>query len=140
VLRDLDHDESCAPALLKKLVPEREEGLLLRIPVRKVESWVLADLVGIANFLSVALPLVPASPDDLPDPKLALVNLARRSRRRDVRFQMVPEPGLSTTTGPGYSALLIDFVRSYWNIRAAATRSPSLRRSVDALARLDDGE
>lgn len=92
-----------------------------------------------AEFLSVGLPLMPETPDDLPDPKTTLVNLARRSRRRDVKIQMVPEPGLSTTTGPGYSAFLIDFIRTKWNVNAAAQRSLSLRRCLDALRSLHQG-
>jgi len=136
VLRDLDHDEACAPPLVARLLPSREENLLLRIAVRKVEAWILADQPGIAGFLSVSTAIVPLVPDDLSDPKEALVNMARRSRRREVRTQMVPEPGLSTPTGPGYSALLIDFIRTRWNITAASQVSMSLRRCVHALRRL----
>jgi len=140
VLRDLDHDAECAPPLVTRLLPAREKDLLLRIAVRKIESWLLADQAGIASFLSISGSLVTDVPDALPDPKQTLVNLARRSRRREIVNQMVPEMGLSTTTGPGYTAFLVDYIRNHWNITAASERSLSLRRSLDALRRLYPAE
>ncbi|HUP61462.1 MAG TPA: hypothetical protein VNA69_13680 [Thermoanaerobaculia bacterium] len=140
ILRDLDNDEDCAPRLLARLIPTRDKNLMVRIAVRKVESWILADEFGIARFLSVSSSLVPSVPDALRDPKEAMVNLARRSRRREIVKQMVAEPGLSTSTGPGYSAVLIDFIRTRWNITDASVNSMSLRRCIDALRRLHENE
>jgi hypothetical protein len=57
---------------------------MVRVAVREVESWVLADRRRIANFLSAPLNSIPMDPEQLDDPKMALLTLARahaRSRR-----------------------------------------------------------
>ena len=43
VLRDLDHDEPCAGALVARLVSNPPLRLCLRIAVREVEAWLLGD-------------------------------------------------------------------------------------------------
>src|SRR6187399_1019563 len=50
VLRDLDHDAACAPALVSLMLPEPEPLMCLRIPVRAVESWALGDAERLAAF------------------------------------------------------------------------------------------
>lgn len=68
VLTDLDQ-YPCPPALLKDwkatALPPR---LLLRIAVREVEAWLLADREGIANFLSVAKTRCRKTPKRKPTP------------------------------------------------------------------------
>jgi hypothetical protein len=51
VIRDLDRDAPCPAALTTRLCPSRAPGLCLRIAVRTVESWFLADPVNLSNFL-----------------------------------------------------------------------------------------
>ncbi len=46
VLRDLDQDATCAPTLRVKKFKNIAPGMLLRIPVRAVEAWLLADNVS----------------------------------------------------------------------------------------------
>lgn len=43
VVRDLDNDAPCAGALCQKLLPHPSPNMILRIAVRKIESWLLAD-------------------------------------------------------------------------------------------------
>ena len=56
VLVDLDRC-SCAVALLQKWVPQLSPYLCMRVAVRMVEAWLLADATNIADFLGV--PVIP---------------------------------------------------------------------------------
>lgn len=100
VLRDLDHDASCAAELVKVRSPRPSEWLVYRIAVREVESWLLADAPAISAFLGIATREVPANPDLEDDPTRTLVNLARRSPRASVRRSLVPKPGRHAQVGP----------------------------------------
>ena len=133
VLVDLDRDYDCAPPLCRAWVPEPAPGLCFRIAVREVETWLLADMGSIARFLSVHTSRVPNAPDDLDDPKATMVNLARRSRRRAIREDMVPRSGSGRMIGPAYSSRLIEFVQNYWQPEVAAEQSDSLRRAIECL-------
>jgi hypothetical protein len=114
VLRDLDHDADCAPSLVASLLPDRPPALLLRIPVRAAEAWLLADREAIADYLSAPLGAVPERPEDLDRPKRGLVHLAQRSRRRAIRDDMAPASGTSAQVGPGYTSRLIEFASQHW--------------------------
>ena len=92
VLVDLDNYD-CAPLLLGDWLPSPASHMLLRVAVREVESWLLADRQAMAGFLAVSTALMPRAPEALADPKLELVNLAKRSRRRAIRQDIVPRPG-----------------------------------------------
>ena len=133
VLLDLDHDADCAPAYVEQCVIDPAHGLCFRVAVRTIEAWLLGDRERIARFLSVPLSRVPGDPEGLPDPKAAMVELARDSRRRDVRDDMVPRAGSGRRVGPAYNSRLIEFAGSSWRLGAAMASSPSLRRSVVAL-------
>ena len=133
VLRDLDHDEPCASALAGRLLPSPAPHMRLRIAVRETESWLMADAEALAEFLSVSPASIPLAPDALNDPKGELVNLARRSRRRDIREDMAPRPGFTAVVGPAYGSRLAEFVRMHWRPSVAAERSPSLRRTLQRL-------
>lgn len=134
VLRDLDNDADCAAALNKDLLPKRAKNLCLRIPVRAVESWLLGDADSLASFLSVSPKHIPGKPDEVFDPKIAMINLARKSRKRQMRVEMVPAQGTSAKVGPGYTSNLIEFASQKWNPINAAARSPSLNRCLFALS------
>jgi hypothetical protein len=110
--------------------------MCLRVVVREVESWLLADREGLARFLGVAQTLIPKDPESLPDPKAAMISLARRSRRREVRDDMVPRPGSGRPIGPAYPARLIEFAANVWTPETAADRSDSLKRALRCLTRL----
>lgn len=130
VLRDLDNDAPCPGELVRRLLPRPSRQMVLRLAVRSIESWLLADKEALRRFLGIALARIPDRPDELPDPKSALVGLTRRSRYTD----MAPEPGAPNRVGPAYNARLIEFVMLHWRPRIAARNSESLRR---CLARLD---
>jgi len=133
VLTDLDH-HLCPTALIQEWLPEpKSPNLLLRVAVREVEAWLLADRTNLANYLSVSPTRVPAEPDSLPDAKASLVDLAGRSRSREVRAGIAPKRGSTAKQGPDYNASLSDFARSHWNINAARLSSPSLARTIARL-------
>jgi hypothetical protein len=135
VIADLDHDV-CAPRVLEQWLPAPAELMRCRVAVREIESWLLGDADRLAKFLSVPLSAVPADPETVDDPKQAMVNLARRSRNSSIRRRMVPPIGARGTTGPGYTATMIEFVSgatSRWRPDVAARRVDSLARALAAL-------
>jgi hypothetical protein len=136
VLVDLDHDYPCAPDALAIWLPAPSTWMCLRVPVREVESWLLADRPSLASYLGVRQTAIPADPDDLSDPKQALVNAARTSRRRAIREEVVPRPGSGREVGAGYVGHVIQFATSHWEPDIAAAVSPSLMRCLNALRAL----
>lgn len=136
VLRDLDNDAPCPGALVARLVPKRSKSLCLRVAVRAAEAWLMSDRERIARFLRVSEALVPDSPDSLDDPKLELVNLARRSTKKAIITAMVPKAGIARRIGPEYEARLIEFALDHWRPEVGRAKSQSLDRCIRALERL----
>ena len=133
VLTDLD-TYPCPTALIEDWISGHQHpNLLLRIAVREIESWVLADPANISHFLRVKPHTIPPNPDSLPDPKRALIETASRSRSRDIRDRIVPRRTSTAKHGPDYNGCLIEFVSESWNIRSATGASPSLARTVARL-------
>lgn len=104
-------------------------NLVVRMAEMEIESWIMADREGIADFLEVPLNRVPQFPDVIEDAKRELVNISRLSRSRGIREQMCPAAGAVRTVGPGYNALVESFVRANWRPARALPNSPSLRRA-----------
>ncbi len=136
VLVDLDRDAECAPPLRSDWLPQPASLLCFRIAVRAIEAWLLADAHQIASFLGVARSSVPNNPEGLENPKAALVELARQSRRRDIREDMVPREGSGRPVGPAFTSRLIEFVNQCWRPEVAAKRSDSLARAICCLRTL----
>ncbi len=139
VLIDLDN-EACVVSALNTWLPEPSDLMCLRVAVRELEAWLLADRERFSQYFSVSLALIPMSPDDLQDPKLALLNLVRRSRRSSIKFDMLPDPKLGQSIGPAYTAKIIEFINAEdgWRANIAAQSSPSLQRAIEAIAQLRD--
>jgi len=137
LLTDLDRAE-CAPGLIEDWLAgrSREASFLFRVAVREVEAWLLADQTGIAKFLGIDTILVPMDVEGLPDPKRTLVDLARRSRIRDLRRSLVPAEGSTAKVGPSYVDLIAGFAEERWNPGRARRNSPSLDAAIVALAGL----
>ncbi len=139
VLVDLDKDE-CPPSLRAEWLPDPAEHMYLRVAVREIESWLLADRAGIAAFLGTSKDRIPRDVDALDDPKQTLIDLARSSRRRAVREDMAPRPGSGAAEGPAYTSRMSEFVakggRGHWQPSSAAEASPSLARCIRALTEL----
>jgi len=134
VLTDLD-DDACPAALIESwLTSPPHPNLLFRVAVREVEAWLLADAGNFGKFLGIEESRVPTPPDEIPDPKAALVELAQLCRSRNIRGRLVPRRGSTAKQGPDYNGCLGEFVTNGWNARVASRRSPSLAR---AMARFD---
>ena len=54
VVIDLDQEE-CAPGYLREILPSPSTGMMLRIPVREIEAWLLADREKMARFLGISV-------------------------------------------------------------------------------------
>jgi hypothetical protein len=107
-----------------------------RVAVRSLEAWLLADREEMSRFLDVSLSLLPLEPETLPHPKQALVELAKRSKKREIREDMVPVPGPGArVVGRGYSGRIIEFASERWSPQRAAKHSDSLHRCLQALGR-----
>ena len=136
ILVDLDNDAHCAAILRAEWLPNPAPQLCFRIALREVETWLLADREAAARFLSVAKNRVPQDPESVTKPKEFVVNLARRSRRRDIREDMVPRPGSGRAVGPAYTSRLAEFASTRWRPPFASERSDSLRRAIRCIQRL----
>ena len=139
VLVDLDDSHACASALVADWLPTPSPYLRLRVAVRSVESWLLADAERFSEFLGVRRAAVPVNPESLAHPKDAVVALAAQSRRRAVREDMVPRERSGRRVGPAYTSRLIEFAESTehgWRPEVAATYAPSLSRCIDRVREL----
>lgn len=141
VLMDLDNDADCAAGLRNRLLPGEEPppSLCLRIAVRTIEAWLLADRERFSDFFAVGLSKVPSSPESLADPKRTIVELARSSRRKEIRSDLVPRAESGRPVGPAYTSRMIEYVESTekgWRPVVAAKEAESLRRCLKCLQRL----
>jgi hypothetical protein len=136
VLVDLDSDHPCASALVAEWLPVVPARMCLRVAVREAESWLLADRVGLASFLSVSRDRIPRDPDRIIDPKGVVTTVAKHSRTRGIREGIPPRPGSGRSIGPLYVAELSRFIREQWDVDTAIATSPSLGRCANALTTL----
>ncbi len=136
MLVDLDRDADCAPPAIHAWLPDPAPMACFRVAVRAVEAWMIADTEALAGYLSIPRSRVPDHPEALDDPKAAMVNLARRSRRRAIQEDMVPRGGSGRAVGPAYSSRMVEFVVDFWRPDVAATRAGSLSRAIRALRQM----
>ena len=130
VLTDLDRSP-CPPALIDDWKAKQlPSNLLFRVAVREVEAWLLADRIGISEFLRIDVNKVPYCPEMEDDPKRYLINLARKCRSRRFSEEIIPGPGSSAPIGPLYNYHFINFVNTRWDIREACQNAPSLKRTL----------
>jgi hypothetical protein len=128
VLVDLDAEAECAPPLIASWLPNAADHMYLRVAVRKIEAWLIADRERLAGFMGVSISSVPRAPESLPDPKVSMVALAKRSRRLEIRRDMVPRPGSGRSVGPAYTSRMIEFTFNVWRPSVAASVAESLDR------------
>lgn len=102
-------------------------SLMLRVAVREVESWVLADHAAM-RILIGPKGVLPVTPDLLANPKQVLLRLAKGAPK-NVRQDLLKTIDGNLSQGLGYNARLTEWVNSTWSPRRAADRSPSLARA-----------
>ena len=135
MVTDLDSPQTCVPELIQSWVrAPLNSGFFLRVAVMEIESWIMADRGALAAFLSIPVNRIPSTPDEIPQPKEFLVSLARKSRKKSLRDQLVPRIGAATTkVGPEYNNCVGEFVRVHWDMERAAAVSPSLKRTLNRI-------
>lgn len=136
VLVDLDQEAECAPDLVSGWLDAVPTKLCFRVAVREIESWLFADPATLSDFLGVAPARIPVDPESVPNPKETMVNLARRSRKRSIKEDMVPAPGSGRSVGPAYGVRLIEYATQSWRPEVAGQLSASLKASLRCLERL----
>ncbi len=134
LLIDLDTRKSCPADVAGEWFPGGPApNMLFRVAVMEVESWLLADRTACAALLGVSIAHIPVHTDCLDDPKQFMVNLARRSKKRNIQQELVPPAGSRTRVGPAYNARMTEFVSKQWDPSRAMSSSESLRRAVERL-------
>ena len=130
VLCDLDRYD-CAPGLRSRLFGTiQAERMELRIAVRAVEAWLMADRQDFASFLGVSVKRIPHEPERITDPKQAVVELARDSTRRIIRDGLPPSKAGGRRVGPAYTDEVIRYIHRRWSPKRARTASPSLAHAL----------
>lgn len=109
----------------------------VRFAFHEVESWLLADRQNMAQFLSVRVHDIPIVNDQTKHAKEVLVRISRRSRRREIVQDMVPQEGFSSIVGPAYNLRLSEFIETAWDINAAAFGNDSLARACKRIAEIE---
>jgi hypothetical protein len=122
----MDTKIACSPDVVRAWLPHPEAGMVFRVVEREIESWLMADVNSMADFLGVPPARFQQLPDAIPDPKQYMVNLARQSRRRTVRTALVPDPRSSSPVGALYNVELSAYVQAHWSPQRARALSPSL--------------
>jgi len=139
VLVDLETDNECAPQLLTHWLVAPARYMHFRVVVQSIESWLLADREHMSAFLGISINYLPILPDLIENPKRYLVDLARRSRRKEISFGLVPRAGSGRRVGPEYNSLLSRFVNDQengWRPNVGLAYSDSLARCVRKLQEL----
>jgi hypothetical protein len=142
VLVDLDRPnpkDDCVVAFRNKHLRQVPCRLCLRVAVREVEAWLLADSDRFASYFAVSRNRVPKQPESLDDPKAALIEAARRSSRREVREDLVPADRGTQLVGPGYTSRIVSYASDTthgWRPERAAEAADSLARAIHCLERL----
>lgn len=133
VLTDfMDTKCPCATQALKVYRHEKRmpSNFIIRFAVPELESWLLADRANFSNLLGVSPAKLPAQPDTLSDPKKTIGQLARLSRKKDIKEDLVTSSGRQ---GRRYIPLMQRFVEKEWDIEAAMKASSSLARCIARL-------
>ncbi|MCK5269445.1 MAG: hypothetical protein KAJ46_01620 [Sedimentisphaerales bacterium] len=134
VLTDLDREE-CPPLLLDEwLGNHKHHNLLLRVAVREIESWILGCRTAFSDFVGIREELIPAEVDKIKDTKEYLISLVKKSRKRNLRSDIVPKEGSTARVGPDYNGRMIYFVEKFWEPYEARKYSPSLQRTMEVLS------
>ena len=135
IFRDLDRDEGGCPVAVRSMLSSKTPGespdLLIRIVDQCIESWILADRQGVAEFCE--RPIASVRPCDS-RPKDHLLRLFHKAQFKDA----VLREGGKLAFGPAYAIHLWCLMTHHWSIERAAAESDSLRRALERLTDLHD--
>lgn len=128
VVTDLDRSP-CPPALIDDWIDfSLSSSMMFRIAVVEAEAWLLADRNGFGKYLCIPTNKIPHNSEEISNPKEFIVSVARKSRNKTLRVDMVPEG--TSVVGPGYNLRMVDFISRYWDVEEALTHSRSLKKAV----------
>lgn len=135
IITDLDKKE-CAVSLIKDWFgnTEKEENLIFRVAVKEIDAWILSDKKGISKLLNISPDIIPSEPETIEDPKELLMQIAKKSKNREIREEFPPKDSYAHQ-GPLYNILLTAFVNDEWNLKDAMQHSKSLEKAYNALKR-----
>jgi hypothetical protein len=133
---DLDRDAPCPAQAIRQWLTNPSRGMRFRVAVQAIEAWLMADKENMARFLGVTLSRLQHNADLNLNPKQTLINIARTSRNRNIREDLVPRQSSGARVGPLYVPRLTEFVEKLWRPDVAANESDSLRRCIYALSTL----
>ncbi len=129
VLTDQDSVCNCPPRIIDSWFKTKvSPNMIFRVAVMEVEAWVLAHREEFSNFLGIPTIRIPNDVDTIENPKEFLVNLARKSRIRRLRDDLVPRDGSTASIGPDYNNRLSGFINDIWDVKVAINHSDSLNR------------
>ena len=126
VLVDFDGDAVCPGELYRIWMPNPGPLMCCRFAVQEAEAWLLADSEALSRFLAVPPLSFCSAPDAVPNPKRFIIDVARRSRKREVVKDLVPRVGSGREVGPAYTSRMIEFIENHWRPQVAEGSSPSL--------------
>jgi hypothetical protein len=132
VLRDLDHDAPCAGALVARLLAERADKLCLRIAIREIESWLMADIDAFVDAIPVRRSDIPRNTDHIADPKRLILDAVRRNGGKTLQRRLLSRDAYQAFEGPEYTTFMQQFAMTHWSAGRAigGGRSASLTRSA----------
>jgi hypothetical protein len=78
--------------------------------------------------------MVPSDVEELDHPRAVLVQLARQSRSKKVRTDIVPDRGVSGRVGRAYLPRIVEFVTEFWDPDSASRKCRSLASCRRVLA------
>jgi hypothetical protein len=139
VLVDLDL-EPCVVEARHQWLPDPAPYMCFRIAVRETESWLLADAEQLAQFLKVSTANIPRDPESVQNPKRMMVDIARKSRSKDIQADIVPRPSSGREVGNAYASRMVEFAEYFWRPDEAAANSDSLNRCLRCLQELIKAE
>lgn len=129
VLTDQDSACNCPPKIINSWFQTAvSQNMIFRVAVMEVEAWILAHREEFSNFLGIPENRIPNDVDAIENPKDFLVNLARKSRIKRLKDDLVPRNGSSASIGPDYNSRLSGFINNVWDVKVAINHSDSLNR------------
>jgi len=136
LITDLD-TSPCPPALIASWLPGMlNENFLFRVAVTEVESWLIAHKDAFSSYIGIPKNKINFDPETIKDPKEFVVNLAKKSKSRDIRYDLLPGPKSGAHVGPNYNGCLAEFIIQHWDPLIAREYSASLSKAMRAVTNL----
>lgn len=136
VLVDLDN-ETCPPDLIKQWMSNitKDVNLIFRVAVKEVETWLLADRTNFSKYLGISKDRIRPDVESIQNPKEFIIELAKKSKKRNIKEDIIPDKNTSVKIGKNYNNCLTDFVVNKWDMSEARKISKSLDKTIKAITK-----